>query len=220
MNVDTLRRLENLIRIGRIKSVNPSKPFHTVTVQLGDMVTKPLRLLNLRAGKDQTHDLPSTNEECVVLSPSGEIAAAIVVVGLNNEDFPTPSQDPDIKLRIFEDGAVISYNTKEHSLQAILPAGATTILTSDGGITINGDTTINGNLVTNGNSTTNGNVQTNGSTTMTGNNTVGGSQSVSGTSKSTGTISSSADVTASGVSLKSHKHSGVKSGGDNTGAPQ
>lgn len=213
MNAETLRRLENLIRLGRIKTVTPSNPFHTVTVNLGDIVTKELRVLNLRAGKDSTHDLPSINEECIVFSPCGVLELGIVLVGLNNEDFPTPSQDPDIKLRVFEDGAVISYDTKNHSLQAILPEKATAILTATGGLTVNGDTTINGNL------TTNGNVQTNGNTTMTGNNTVGGSQSVSGTSKSAGTISSDADVTASGISLKSHKHLGVKGGSETSGEP-
>lgn len=217
MNAETIRRLENTIRIGRIKTVTPSSPFHTVTVNLGDIVTKELRLLNLRAGKDSTHDLPSKGEECIVLSPCGVIELGIVVVGLNNEDFPTPSQDPNIKLRVFEDGAVISYDTNNHSLQAILPANATAIITAPGGLTVNGDTTINGNLITNGDSTTNGNVQTNGSTAMTGNNTVGGSQLVMGSSHSSGDFSTEGDVKAGSVSTKHHKHPGDSGG--TTGEP-
>ena len=219
MNADIYRRVENLIRAGRIKTVTPSKPFHTVTVNLGDIVTKQLRLLNLRAGKDATHDLPSINEECIVFSPCGVLELGIVVVGLNNEDFPTPSQDPDIKLRMFEDGAVISYDTKNHSLQAILPAGATAILTAPGGLTVNADTTINGKLFVNGDQTNVGNVQIDGSTAMTGNNTVGGSQLVQGSSHSSGDFSTEADVKAGDISLKSHKTSGVKSGGDTSGVP-
>ena len=219
MNADIYRRVENLIRAGRIKTVTPSKPFHTVTVNLGDIVTKQLRLLNLRAGKDATHDLPSINEECIVFSPCGVLELGIVVVGLNNEDFPTPSQDPVIKLRMFEDGAVISYDTKNHSLQAILPAGATAILTAPGGLTVNADTTINGKLFVNGDQTNVGNVQIDGSTAMTGNNTVGGSQLVQGSSHSSGDFSTEADVKAGDISLKSHKTSGVKSGGDTSGVP-
>ena len=219
MNADIYRRVENLIRAGRIKTVTPSKPFHTVTVNLGDIVTKQLRLLNLRAGKDATHDLPSINEECIVFSPCGVLELGIVVVGLNNEDFPTPSQDPDIKLRMFEDGAVISYDTKNHSLQAILPAGATAVLTAPSGLTVNADTTINGKLFVNGDQTNVGNVQIDGSTAMTGNNTVGGSQLVQGSSHSSGDFSTEADVKAGDISLKSHKTSGVKSGGDTSGVP-
>ena len=205
MSAEIHRRLENLIRLGRIKSVTPVKPFHTVTVDLGDIVTDELRLFNLRAGADLSHDLPSINEECIVFSPTGELALGIVLVGLNNESFPTPSLNPNIKLRVYEDGAMISYDTANHSLQAILPNGGTAILTATGGITINGDTTINGNL------------QVNGSTAMTGNNTVGGSQLVQGSSHSTGNFSTEADVNAGSISLKNHKHSGVQSGGSDTG---
>ncbi|WP_336152619.1 phage baseplate assembly protein V [Acinetobacter ursingii] len=219
MNAETLRRLENMLRIGRIKTVTPSSPFHTVTVNLGDIVTKELRVLNLRAGKDSTHDLPSINEECLVLSPCGVIELGVVLVGLNNEDFPTPSQGPYIKLRVFEDGAVISYDTKNHSLQAILPADATAIVTAPGGLTVNADTTINGKLFVNGDQTNVGNVQIDGSTAMTGNNTVGGSQLVQGSSHSSGDFSTEADVKAGDISLKSHKTSGVKSGGDTSGGP-
>ena len=127
MSAEIHRRLENLIRLGRIKSVTPAKPFHTVTVDLGDIVTDELRLFNLRAGADLSHDLPSINEECVVFSPTGELALGIVLVGLNNESFPTPSLNPNIKLRVYEDGAMISYDTANHSLQAILPNGGTAI---------------------------------------------------------------------------------------------
>lgn len=219
MNAEMNRRLENVIRLGRIKTVTPSKPFHTVTVDLGDIVTDELRVLNLRAGKDSTHDLPSIKEECVVFSPAGELALGIVVVGLNNENFPTPSQDPDIKLRLFEDGAVISYDTKNHSLQAILPSGATAILTASGGLTVNADTTINGKLFVNGDQTNIGNVQIDGSTAMTGNNTVGGSQLVQGSSYSSGDFSTAGDVKAGEISLKFHKTKDVKSGSDLSGVP-
>lgn len=193
MNADIPRRLENVIRLGRIASVTTSQPFHTVTVNLGDIVTHQLRLLNLRAGTDKTHDLPSVGEECVVLSPCGELALGIVVCGLNNNDNPTPSQDANIKLRVFEDGAVISYDTKNHQLQAILPAAATAILTAKGGLTINGDTTINGNL------------------------NISGDQAVGGKSHSNGNISCDGDVSAGNISLKGHKHNGVKGGTDTSG---
>ena len=35
-----------------------------------------------------------------------------------------------------------------------------------------------------------------------------------------GNLDASEDVTANGISLKTHLHSGVKAGGDNTGGPQ
>ena len=175
MNVETLRRLENMIRLGRIKTVTPSSPFHTVTVNLGDIVTKELRVLNLRAGNDSTHDLPSINEECLVFSPCGVLELGVVVIGLNNEDFPTPSQDPSIKLRMFEDGAVISYDVKNHLLQAVLPEGGSAKLVA--------------------------NVEIDGKLHVTQD------------------ITTDADVKAGSISLKTHKTSGIKGGGDTSGGP-
>lgn len=211
MNIDILRRLENLIRLGVIDSIDYEKARCIVNFQ--GIKTCPLPWINFRAGSDSTWDSPSQGEQCIVFSASGELANGIVLVGLYSDTHPPLSNDPDIKLRQFSDGAVIQYDTKNHHLEAILPADGTATLTATGGITLNGDTTINGNV------TNNGNVQTNGSTAMTGNNTVGGSQLVQGSSHSSGHFSTGADVTAGDISLKHHKTPNVKSGSDTSGEP-
>ena len=207
MNADTNRRLENIVRFGTIKTINPSKPIPRVIVNLGDIETPEIRCLNIRSGDDSTWDMPSTNEECVVISPCGDIGpTSFVLYGFYNDDHPAPSDDLNKKIRMFADGCVIAYDVAAHHLSAVLPSGGTAVLTADGGVTVNGDTTINGNL------------QVNGSTAMTGNNTVGGSQLVQGSSHSSGTFSSDGDVTASGISLTGHTHPGDSGG--TTGGPQ
>lgn len=207
MNADAYRRLENMVRFGTVKTINPSKPIPRVIVNLGDIETPEIRCLNLRSGDDTTWDMPSVNEECVVISPCGDIGpTSFVLYGFYNDDHPAPSDDLNQKIRMFADGCVIAYDVAAHHLSAVLPSGGTAVLTADGGVTVNGDTTINGNL------------QVNGSTAMTGNNTVGGSQLVQGSSHSSGTFSSDGDVTASGVSLTGHTHPGDSGG--TTGGPQ
>ncbi|EMF0780334.1 phage baseplate assembly protein V [Acinetobacter baumannii] len=207
MNADANRRLENIVRFGTVKTINPSKPIPRVIVNLGDIETPEIRCLNIRSGNDSTWDMPSTNEECVVISPCGDIGpTSFVLYGFYNDDHPAPSDDLNKKIRMFADGCVIAYDVAAHHLSAVLPSGGTAVLTADGGVTVNGDTTINGNL------------QVNGSTAMTGNNTVGGSQLVQGSSHSSGTFSSDGDVTASGISLTSHTHPGDSGG--TTGGPQ
>ena len=207
MNADANRRLENIVRFGTVKTINPSKPIPRVIVNLGDIETPEIRCLNIRSGDDATWDMPSINEECVVISPCGDIGpTSFVLYGFYNDDHPAPSDDLNKKIRMFADGCVIAYDIAAHHLSAVLPSGGTAVLTADGGVTVNGDTTINGNL------------QVNGSTAMTGNNTVGGSQLVQGSSHSSGTFSSGGDVTASGISLTSHTHSGDSGG--TTGGPQ
>ena len=207
MNADANRRLENIVRFGTIKTINPSKPIPRVIVNLGDIETPEIRCLNIRSGADSTWDMPSENEECVVISPCGDIGpTSFVLYGFYNDDHPAPSDDLNKKIRMFADGCVIAYDVSDHHLSAVLPSGGTAVLTADGGVTVNGDTTINGNL------------QVNGSTAMTGNNTVGGSQLVQGSSHSSGTFSSDGDVTASGIRLTSHTHPGDSGG--TTGGPQ
>ncbi|EMK0759663.1 phage baseplate assembly protein V [Acinetobacter baumannii] len=206
MNADINRRLENLIRFGTIKTVNPSKPIPLVTVDLDDIVTPEIRFFNARSGNDSTWDPPSLDEEVIVISPCGEIGpTSVVFYGLYNNEHPAPSDNLNKKIRVFADGCVIAYDVSAHQLSAILPSGGKAIVTADGGITINGDTTINGNL------------QVNGSTAMTGNNTIGGSQLVQGSSHSTGAFSTEADVKAGSISLKEHKHPGDSGG--TTGGP-
>lgn len=224
MSADLSRRLENLIRLGKIKTVEPTKPFLTVTVQIGEITTAPLRYLNLRAGNDKTFDPPSIGEEVVVLSPCGVLEIGIVLGGLNNTDNPVLSQDLNKNIRLFSDGCMISYDTNTHALEVILPSNGTAVLTANGGVTVNvdGGVTVNANsggATINGDTTINGNVQVNGSTAMTGNNTVGGSQLVQGSSHSTGAFSTDADVKAGNISLKSHKTSGVQTGGGTSGGP-
>ncbi len=207
MNADANRRLENIVRFGTIKTINPSKPIPRVIVNLGDIETPEIRCLNIRSGDDTTWDMPSVNEECVVISPCGDIGqTSFVLYGFYNDNHPAPSDDLNKKIRMFSDGCVIAYDIAAHHLSAVLPSGGSAVLTADGGVTVNGDTTINGNL------------QVNGSTSMTGNNTVGGSQLVQGSSHSSGTFSSNGDVTANGISLTSHTHPGDSGG--TTGEPK
>ena len=207
MSAELHRRLENLIRFGTIKAIYPAKPFTTVTVTIGEITTAKLRFLSLRAGKTKTWDPPSIGEEVMVLSPSGVLEMGVAIAGFNNADNPSPSDDLNQTIRIFEDGCIFTYDVSSHELTAILPAGGKAILTAPGGVTVNGDTTINGN------------VQVNGSVAMTGNNTVGGSQLVQGSSHSTGHFSTEDDVTAVDISLKNHKTSGVQSGSGTSGGP-
>lgn len=124
MSADNNRRLENIVRFGTIKTINPSKPIPRVIVILGDIETPEIRCLNIRSGEDANWDMPSVNEECVVISPCGDIGpTSFVMCGFYNEDHPAPSDNLNQKLRMFSDGCVIAYDVSTHHLDAILPSG-------------------------------------------------------------------------------------------------
>lgn len=132
MNADAYRRLENMVRFGTVKTINPSKPIPRVIVNLGDIETPEIRCLNLRSGDDATWDMPSMNEECVVISPCGDIGpTSFVLYGFYNDDHPAPSDDLNQKIRMFADGCVIAYDISAHHLSAVLPSGGTAKIVAD-----------------------------------------------------------------------------------------
>ena len=123
MNTEFLRRLENIVRLGVVDSVDYDKALCIVDFQ--GILTCPLPWLTLRAGTDSTWDSPSKGEQCVVLAPSGELVNGIVLLGLYSNTNPAPETNQNIKSRKFSDGAVIQYNTETHHLEATLPDGGT-----------------------------------------------------------------------------------------------
>ena len=107
-SVELSRRLENLIRIGTVHSVDHAAV--RLRVQTGKLVTDWLPWLEQRAGETTTWDPPTVGEQCVVFSPSGEPAGGIVLVGINSAAIQPPSDSPKKHIIKFPDGAVFSYD--------------------------------------------------------------------------------------------------------------
>jgi phage baseplate assembly protein V len=182
---DLYRLLNNLIRFGTVAEVDAS----LCRVQSGEVLTDFLPWLALAAGDAVEWSAPTTGEQVVVLSPEGDLSGAVVLRGLYSHRYPTPVTDPAIHLRQYPDGAQISYNSRTHALAAILPTGATAVLTADGGVTINGPLAVNGNVT------------------------------IEGNTEISGTANAQTDVVGAGISLKDHAHGGVQPGGGNSGPP-
>lgn len=160
-------------------------------VQSGAVLTAPLPWLSARAGAAAvTWDPPSIGEQVVMFSPGGDLCAAVVLVGIYSTAKPAPSASETLHTQHYTDGAVIEYDHASHALIATLPAGGSAALTAPGGTTITGNVQINGNV------------------------------QIAGDTGITGTATVDVDVLAAGISLKTHKHSGVQAGSAITGLPQ
>ncbi|ACO79893.1 Phage P2 baseplate assembly gpV-like protein [Azotobacter vinelandii CA] len=142
---DLTRRLENLIRLGTVAEVDPDVA--RCRVQTGGLLTGWLPWLAERAGFDRTWNPPSTGEQCLLLSPSGDPATGIVLLGLYSTASPAPDDSLTRHRRTYRDGAVIEYDTESHTLRATLPDGGQADIVAPGGVTILGNVTITG-LVT------------------------------------------------------------------------
>lgn len=133
-----------VIQLGTIASVDHANA--TCTVETGDITTGDLPWIAQRAGGVRTWSPPTVGEQCVILSPEGDIESAFVVLGLYSDACPPPSTNPDIVHLEFSDGAVIAYDQAAHDLAVTLPEGGTATIDAPGGVTITGDVTIIGDV--------------------------------------------------------------------------
>lgn len=119
---DLARRVANMIRTGRVAVVDHAGP--RVRVQSGDLITDWLPWQTRRAGNTRTWDPPTVGEQVMILSPSGEPAAGIVIPALYCLDHPAPDASPDTHVIAFPDGARIAYDHAAHALDI---TGVTTV---------------------------------------------------------------------------------------------
>lgn len=206
------RLLHNLVRVGTIQSVDhggPGQPAR-VRVAIGELVTDWLPYHEARAGSTTTWSPPTVGEQATVLAPSGELGAAVVLLGLNSTALPAPSSDPNMTVTRYPDGAVIEYDHASHALVTTLPAGGTAQLIAPGSVTIDTpQATFTGHCLVKGTLTYQGGMRGSGK-----------ADGASGTAEIQGTLSTTEDVTAAGISLRAHRHGDVQGGSGTTGAPQ
>ena len=133
-----------LLRYGLIASVDLAAARCTVTLDAG-AESPPLPWLAPRAGDTRIWNPPGVGEQVLVCCPGGEIGAGIIVGGVFSNASPAPS-DEALVLARFKDGAIFAYDPEASELLLQLPSGATTVLSSDGGIDLIGDVTVTGKL--------------------------------------------------------------------------
>ncbi len=144
------RRLANIIKIGRVQSVDLTQTLPKVRVRISELVTAWLPFLTLRAGND-THWWPiQLEEQVLVVSPSGDLSQGIVIGSVFQNQFPPGSMSEHMIRTDYSDGAIVEYDKENHHLRAELPSGGTVELVADGGVTIVGDVTVAGNITATG----------------------------------------------------------------------
>lgn len=208
---DMQRLLHNMIRVGSIHSVDhggPGKPA-LVRVALGDLVTDWRPYHEARAGQSTTWDPPTVGEQATVLSPSGDLGGAVVLLGLNSTAIPAPSNDPSKTITRYPDGARVEYDHAAHAMTITLPGGATAQLVAPGSVTIDSpQVTMTGHCLVKGTLVYQGGMQGSGQ-----------AQGANGTAVIEGSLRTTQDVVAAGVSLVGHDHPGVQAGDSSTGKP-
>ncbi|WP_147198402.1 phage baseplate assembly protein V [Pantoea sp. CCBC3-3-1] len=190
---EILRLLRNLIRIGTVSAVNLDDGL--CRVDTGNNTTNWLHWLTARAGRTCSWNAPSVGEQVLVLCLGGELDTGFILPGVFSDEHPAPSASADALHWSFPDGAVIEYEPASGALKAIGIQTATIqaavkIMLDSPEVECSALLKTATLEVTQG-GTMKGDIQHSG----------GG-------------------FTSNGVVVHSHKHGGVKSGGDTSGGPQ
>lgn len=204
-NTNHDRMIRNLITYGRVKSIEGS----TATVDFDGEVVPGLSWSKRRAGKTREWYAPSVGEQVCVLSPSGELSQGTIAFSMEQDAFPNPGSSPDQDLTEYPDGTIIGYDSASNTLTIDTSAASGTVIIKCNTATVEAASSVTIDSP---------------ETTCTGNLTVAKSLNVGsggGTAKITGSVEfSGGSVKHNGKNIgDTHTHSGVQTGGGNTGAP-
>src|SRR5450830_324246 len=203
---DLSRRLQNLIRLGTIAEVKYSR-IPRVRVTVGEITTNWLPVVTAHAAKTKTWTPPDVDEQCLVFSPSGDLAAGVVLAGINSSHQQAPDDDPHNTRIVYPDGAQIDYNHQSHAFNVTLPDGGSAVIEAPASVTVRSaaitldapQTTCTGNLLVQKALTYMGGMSGQGSGT-------GAAAVIKGAVHATEHIQSDTDIVANGISLTGHTH--------------
>jgi phage baseplate assembly protein V len=133
-NAELIRLIESLVRAGTVAQVD----YNTARcrVKSGGLDTDWLPWISLRAGDVRRWSPPFAGEQCVVLSPGGNMASAFVLVGVFSDTMPANGDSADVERTTYPDGAVVEYDHAAHALKATLPGGGTADITVPDSVTV------------------------------------------------------------------------------------
>lgn len=109
------RRLANLVRMGRVVSVDPGTT--SAVVDFGDLVSPPLQVGQLSAGAIQFWWMPSAGEQVIVVSEGGDIAQGKIISAIYAGN--APSSDGAVPQINLDGGKMILNGTLEVTVDVI-----------------------------------------------------------------------------------------------------
>ncbi len=196
--------LSMVIRVGEVTSVDAAAHKAAVTFDDDDGQTSgmlPVIIPNTLENRD--HCLPDIGEDVLCLFLPTGTEEGFILGSFYAGNVNTPESSSDVRAVTFRDGTRLAYDRSSHKLSADVRGDVT--VTATGKIEMKSDTQI---TLTAPQIVFNGPINTYSQD--------GGS----GVMNVTGTLHATGDVTASGISLNSHVHDGVQSGGSTTGGPE
>lgn len=134
--------IKNLIRVGRVSSVNPETATVRVVFEAQGVVSNDLPVIQYQTLKNKDYCLPDVGEHVVcIFLPTGNADGFVLGAIYSDEDEP-PTASADKRMVSFDDGTVIEYDRASHTL-TIDAAGPVNIVAA-GNVNVTGDVIANG----------------------------------------------------------------------------
>lgn len=119
MNDEIQELLNNLIRIGKVSSVNYQKGTARVYFPDDDeIVSYDLPILHRNALKNKDYNMPDIDERVLCLFLSSGVETGFILGSIYTDTVPTPESTGDKRTVVFEDGSRFSYDRKTHQFEA------------------------------------------------------------------------------------------------------
>lgn len=212
-NDEALGRINDLIKIGEVSSINPAKCTARVVFADDDgVVSYDLPVLQRNTFKSKDFHMPDVGEDvlCVFL-PSG-VEEGFIVGSFYAGEIEVPEATENRRTIIFKDGSIVRYDMESHTLTAQIEG--TSIVANRSSVTVNAPDAVTINCKTAAvNASSNVKIDTpktdiTGVLNVAGLITGKGGLAVSGGSGASvnGSLTTSGDVKAGGISLQGHTH--------------
>lgn len=200
------RQLANLVRVGTISELDEANA--RVKVSVSGLTTDWIPWTAGRAGNTRQWSPPRVGEQVVLASPYGDLGQAVVIGSLFSDDKPAPATSKDQETTVYPDGSTVDYNSVSNTL-TVTVAGAGNVVINCKVATVVAETSV---TLDTPNTNCTGNLTVDGNFTM-------------GSAGATATITGNVAITGSSLTHNgknvgsAHQHSGVQTGGGNTGSP-
>lgn len=134
--------IKNLIRVGRVSSVDTATATARVVFEAQGVVSYDLPVLQKQTLKNKDYCLPDVGEHVVcIFLPTGNAEGFILGAIYSDQDLPPDDSNNKRKVQ-FEDGTTIEYDRESHTL-TIDTVGAVNIVAA-GAVNVTGDVVADG----------------------------------------------------------------------------
>jgi phage baseplate assembly protein V len=119
---ETERRVEHMIRVGRVVEANYSHPAW-LRVKLDGEVSAKLPIGTMRAGGNREWHPYEVGEQVLVYAPAGVTNGAFVLGAVPCNDFPAPDDSPERYVMRYKDDTLVRYDREQHHFDIENPNG-------------------------------------------------------------------------------------------------